>query len=160
MTKERIMEISSALGKKLGLFGSNGFDFVIGPKNEAYLMEVNPRFQATLECIQFVTGLNLIEEHIKAFCGELPRKVPRPEGFAAKMIVFSKHKCIYPDLSGIESIFDISKTGVIVDKGKPACTVQVVAEEREKAVNKALGIVYEIYKKMEPFQKNSINSQL
>jgi len=130
--------------------GSNGFDFVIDSNNEPYLMEVNPRFQATLECVRFVTGFNLIEEHIRACGGELPRKVPEPDGCAVKMIVFAKEKSIYPDLSGIEPIFDISHKGVIVEKGNPICTVQVVAEEREKAINKARQIVSEIYRKLEP----------
>ena len=66
---DRIRNISSTLGKKLGLLGSNGFDFVINSHNEPYLLEVNPRFQATLECIQSVTGINLIREHIKACSG-------------------------------------------------------------------------------------------
>jgi predicted ATP-grasp superfamily ATP-dependent carboligase len=142
---ERIREISSALGKKLGLIGSNGFDFVIDSNKQPYLMEVNPRFQATLECIQSVTLLNLVEEHIKACCGELPKSVPEPQGFAVKMIVFAKKKSIIPDLSEVKSVFDISHPGVIVDKGDPICTVQVVAKQRNRAIKKAWRNILEIY---------------
>lgn len=143
---KRIRDISSALGKKLGLIGSNGFDFVIDPNKQLYLMEVNPRFQATLECVQYVTRLNLVEEHIKACGGELPKNVPEPQGFAVKMIIFAKKKGIVPDLSGIKFVFDISHLGVTVDKGDPICTVQVVAEERKRAINKAWENVLEIYR--------------
>jgi predicted ATP-grasp superfamily ATP-dependent carboligase len=146
---ERVRKVSNVLGKEFGLMGSNGFDFVINQKNEVYLMEVNPRFQATLECIQFVTGLNLIGEHIKACRGELPRKVPIPNGYAVKVIVFAKENSLYPDLSGIKNTFDISRVGVTVDKGNPICTVQVVAEERGKAIRKAWGKVSEIYERIE-----------
>jgi len=143
---ERIIYDSSSLGRTLGLIGSNGFDFVIGQNNEPYLIEVNLRFQATLECIYFVTGLNLIREHILACGGGLPKEVPKPNKWAVKMIVFAKERSIYPDLRGIGSIFDISHTGVIVDRGNPICTVQIVAEERRKAINKAWEIVSEIYR--------------
>jgi predicted ATP-grasp superfamily ATP-dependent carboligase len=142
---EHIREISSALGKKLGLIGSNGFDLVIDSDKEPYLMEVNPRFQATLECIKYVTHLNLVQEHIKACGGELPKNVPEPQGFAVKMIAFAKKKGRVPDLSGIETVFDISHPGVIVDKGDPICTVQVFAEERKMAISKASENVLEIY---------------
>jgi predicted ATP-grasp superfamily ATP-dependent carboligase len=145
MVIERIREISSVLGKKLGLIGSNGFDFVIDSNKQPYLMEVNPRFQATLECIQSVTRLNLVEEHIKACGGELLEIVPAPQGFAVKMIVSAKKRGIVPDLSGIESVLDISHPGVIVDKGDPICTVQVVARQRKGAINKAWRDVLEIY---------------
>ena len=74
------------------------------------------------------------------------------------MIVSAKEKSVYPDLSGIESIFNISYKGAIVDKDDPICTVQVVAEEREKAISKAWDIVSEIYRRIEPvFRKKSIN---
>jgi predicted ATP-grasp superfamily ATP-dependent carboligase len=143
---ERIINDSSSLGRTLGLIGSNGFDFVIGQNNEPYLLEVNPRFQATLECIYFVTGLNLIREHIQACSGDLPKEIPKLNRYAVKMIVFAKERSVYPDLRGIGSIFDISHTGVIVDKGNPICTVQIVAEERNKATKKAWEIISEIYR--------------
>jgi len=147
---ERIKMVSSALGKKLGLIGSNGFDFVMGRNNEPYLMEVNPRFQATLECIRFVTGLNLVREHISGCCGQLLRNVPEPNGYAVKMIVFAKEKCVYPDLSKTESAFDISHKDVIVEKGNPICTVQVAAVEREKAIGRTMAIVSEILRRLKP----------
>ncbi|MGQ9642064.1 MAG: ATP-grasp domain-containing protein [Candidatus Bathycorpusculaceae bacterium] len=145
---KRVREVSYALGKKLGLIGSNGFDFVIGSNKEPYLMEVNPRFQATLECIQYVTGLNLIEEHIKACSGELPEKVPEPEGCAVKMLVFAKKKSVVPDLSGLKFIFDIPHPGIIIDKGSIVCTVQLFSESRKKAVSTALKTVSEIYRRI------------
>jgi predicted ATP-grasp superfamily ATP-dependent carboligase len=127
------------------LIGSNGFDLVIDSNKQPYLMEVNPRFQATVECIQYVTHLNLVEEHIKACGGELLKSVPEPQGFAVKMIIFAKKKSIVPDLSGNKSVFDISHPGVIADKGDPICTIQVVAKQRKRAINKAWENILEIY---------------
>jgi hypothetical protein len=144
-TVNRIKDVSYALGKRLNLIGSNGFDFVIGKKDEFYLMEVNPRFQATLECIQYVTGLNLVSEHIRACHGELPEKIPKPKGYAVKMIVFAKHLSKIPDLSKLKNVFDITNPSTIVDKGEPICTVQIHESTREKAIRKAWKSVQTIY---------------
>ena len=146
-----VKEVSSALGKRLGLTGSNGIDFVMSLNNKLYIMEVNPRFQATLECIKYVTGLNLVREHIKACKGELLSEIPHPKGYAVKMIVFAKEKGRVPDLSGLKYVFDISHPGVIVHKGSPVCTVQLFSESREKAVSTALKTVSEIHERFFKF---------
>lgn len=144
-TVNRIKDISCALGKKLNLIGSNGFDFVVRENGEPYLMEVNPRFQATLECIQHVTGLNLVSEHIRACHGELPEKIPKPKGCAVKMIVFAKHLSKIPDLSKLKNVFDITNPSTIVNRGEPICTVQIHEITREKAIRKAWKSVQTIY---------------
>jgi len=147
-TINRIKQISSILGARLKLIGSNGFDYVIGQGSEPYLMEVNPRFQATMECIKYVTGLNLVEEHIKACHGELPMEIPKPTGYAVKMIVFAKEKSIIPDLSEIAHIVDIPHPGIVVNEGNPICTVQLFSQSRDEAVKKAFEVVSKIYAKL------------
>jgi len=142
----RIKDVSCALGRKLGLVGSNGFDFVLGKDEALYLMEVNPRFQATLECIQYITGLNLVSEHIRACHGELPEEIPKPKGCAVKMIVYAKHLSKIPDLSRLNNVFDITPSSTIVDKGEPICTVQVYENTREKAIREAWNRVQTVYR--------------
>jgi len=145
-TLYRIKEISLTLGTKLKLVGSNGFDFVIGTDNEPYLIEVNPRFQGTLELVKYVTGLNLVEQHINACNGKLPEKIPPPRGYAVKMIIFAKRKSMIPDLSGINHLFDIPCPGIIVNEGNPICTVQVFSTSRNYAIEKASKIVSKVYR--------------
>jgi len=142
----RIKDVSYALGRRLSLVGSNGFDFVLGKDDELYLMEVNPRFQATLECIQYTTGLNLVSEHIRACRGELPEKIPKPKGYAVKMITFAKHLSKIPDLSRLKDVFDITHPSIIVDKGEPICTVQVYESTRRNAIREAWKRVQTIYR--------------
>ncbi|MGB9693351.1 MAG: ATP-grasp domain-containing protein [Fervidobacterium sp.] len=142
----RVEQISLTLGTRLKLVGTNGFDFVIRPDGEPFLMEVNPRFQGTLELVKYVTGLNLVEWHIKACYGELPKEIPPYRGYAAKMIIFAKRKSIIPDLSGINHLFDVPNPGTIVNKGNPICTVQVFSDTRKKAIEKAFKIVSKVKK--------------
>ena len=145
---DSIKNIFSELGRKLGLVGSNGFDFILTKKGEVYLMEVNPRFQATIECIKYVTGLNLVKAHIDACEGRLPERIPPPRGYAVKMIVFAKERGVVPDLRGFDCVFDISHPGVEVEKGSPICTVQTFSEDRAEAIRLATEKVLEIHRLM------------
>lgn len=145
---ERVMEASRILGQRLRLKGSNGFDFVIGRDGEPYLIEVNPRFQGTLECIYQATGLNLVKEHIEACMGNLISEIPKPKGYAVKMIVFAKRCGVIQRLDGLKDVYDISPPGTVVEKGNPICTVQVQAESRSKAFSRALRLVSKIYEKI------------
>lgn len=142
---ERVREVSCVLGQRLRLIGSNGLDFVIGRDGEPYLMEVNPRFQGTLECIYYSTGLNLVKAHIEACRGSLIREIPKPKRYAAKMIVFAKSQGVIPRLDGLRDVYDISLPGTPVKRGSPICTVQVKAKSRGEAFDKALRITKKIY---------------
>ncbi|MFX1466624.1 MAG: ATP-grasp domain-containing protein, partial [Promethearchaeota archaeon] len=88
---ENIKNISEELGSKLGLLGSNGFDFVIRG-DQPYLIELNPRFQGSLECIEAVTSSNLVKLHIEACNGKLPQKALESKGYAVKMILYAKKR--------------------------------------------------------------------
>ncbi len=148
---DKIKMYSESLCKLLNLKGSNGVDFVIHD-HEPFLMEINPRFQGTLECVQMVTGLNLVEAHIKACQGILPQKIPPNKGYAVKNIVFAKHDFIMPEIK-IPGIFDITKPGTIVKKGTPVCTIQILEYTKNNALLKAKSILEQIYPQ---FRKNNI----
>lgn len=151
---DKIRTGSEVLSKLLNLKGSNGIDFVIH-ENEPYLMEINPRFQGTLECVQMVTGLNMVEAHIKAYQGILPKKIPS-QGCAVKKILFAKYDFLMPEIT-IPEVFDITKPGTIVKKGMPICTVQILENTKSKALSKASRISKQIYQQ---FRKNRINRLL
>jgi len=57
--KSKISEISNKIISELGLVGSVGIDFVISG-NEIYFMEINPRFQDTLESVERLASLTLM----------------------------------------------------------------------------------------------------
>ncbi|MCD6530131.1 ATP-grasp domain-containing protein [Candidatus Bathyarchaeota archaeon] len=146
---DHLKNVFSEFGRKLGLVGSNGFDFILSRSGEIYLMEVNPRFQATIECIKYVTGLNLVKAHIDACEGRLPGKIPPARGYAVKMIVFAREKGVVPDLRGFDCVFDVSHPGVKVEKGSPVCTVQVFSKDRAEALRLATEKVLEIHRLMQ-----------
>lgn len=140
---DKIKSCSEALCELLNLKGSNGIDFVIH-KDEPYLMEINPRFQGTLECVEMVSGLNMVETHIKACNGILPKEIHTNKGYAVKNILYAKHDFIMPEIT-IPEVFDITKPRTFVKKGTPVCTIQILESTQNNALLKSKRISKQIY---------------
>jgi uncharacterized protein len=112
--------IAEEVVQSLSLVGSNGVDFIIND-DEIYLLEVNPRFQGTIECAEAVLGINMAEAHLKACDGTL-METKSPQRFAVKMIVHARERSIVGKLEG-DDVFDIPHEKVIIEKGEPVATV-------------------------------------
>ncbi len=79
-----------------GCTGSIGIDFILTEEG-IYAIEINPRFQATLDIIEMSTGFNIFEAHIKACRGILPEYVPEAKKVAARRILFAERDLIVRD---------------------------------------------------------------
>lgn len=148
---DKIKTCSETLCKVLNLKGSNGIDFVVH-EGEPYLMEINPRFQGTLECVEMVTGLNMVESHIKACQGIIPENILPTKGCAVKKILYAKHDFLMPDIT-IRQVYDITKPNTIVKKGTPVCTIQIYGSTRKGVLLESKRISKRIYQQ---FMKNKI----
>lgn len=144
---ENIKNISEELGSKLGLLGSNGFDFVIRD-DQPYLIELNPRFQGSLECIEAVTSSNLVKLHIEAYNGNLPEKSLESKGYAVKMILYAKYRTVVPNLSHLPHIVDVPVEGIILEPSNPVCTVFITGTEREITIEKAKILADNVYRQL------------
>ena len=121
-THKRIREGSEYMINKLQLKGSNGLDFVVDSKDNIWFMEINPRFQGTLEMLEVAGDISISDLHLRAVSGELPMERPsfRP---AVKLVVFARKRGKVPDLKKYTSTVDRSPRGVIVEAGDPVCTI-------------------------------------
>jgi len=81
-TAERIAAAS-------GCLGTIGIDFVSG--KDLWAIEINPRFQATLDTVEMATGMNLFSAHIRACGGILPETRPSCRQVACRKILFADH---------------------------------------------------------------------
>ena len=124
----------------LGLIGSNGVDF-IETDNGIYAIEVNPRFQGSLDTVEAATGLNVFDLHVKAVSGSLcdipkPQHSPHPNHYSAKAIVYARSStCVGNRLGTIEGIADIPKIDTWIEKDTPIITALVVGSSRSHIVN-------------------------
>lgn len=148
---KRIGAAAKALGDELELIGSNGFDFVLRSRDNApVIIECNPRFQGTLECIEMATGINLASEHVNACRGGMKMIFPEARRYATKMIPFAKERCTMGDLSGIQGVRDVSPTGVVLEQGDPICTVHRTGNTKKQSIQNARESVTEIHRRLTP----------
>lgn len=69
----------------LGLVGSNGVDFLL-TENGPVVVEVNSRFQGSLDTVELSGGMNVFEAHLQSFRGKLPER-PAPASCSAGRII-------------------------------------------------------------------------
>jgi len=134
---ERISEIAAELTHALGLVGSNGVDFVV-TDDEPFVIEVNPRFQGSLDTVELSTGLNLVDAHVKAVKEDIFNERVEAKRYVAKAIVFAKQEGIVVENLDRGGIVDIPETGRIVRRGEPIATGIGIGSSRESAFAEAM----------------------
>ena len=102
-----MIAIAETIAAASGCSGTVGIDFVAG--KEPYVIEINPRFQATVDTVEMAMGCNMFQLHADACQGVLPDIRPRPEKYAARRILFAEKdvslranlKHLYPIIADI-----------------------------------------------------------
>jgi len=144
-------ELAEKIVTHFRLVGSNGVDLVISKDGVPYAIEVNPRFQSTLECVENVLGINMVETHMDACIrGVLPKHSKEISKFCTRLILFAPCRSIVPDLSEHSEVRDIPFPGVIIEKGEPVCSVISEGKDRDSSFNKAKELAERIISSMKP----------
>ena len=131
----RMAEIAEKIAAASGCTGTLGIDFVVG-ESGAYAIEVNPRFQGTVETVEAATGTNLFGLHADACRGVLPASMPRPLRFAARSILFADHDMtLTSDLAPLrEFVVDIPWPGTFFEAGQAIVSVSAQGPDRETVI--------------------------
>ncbi len=153
----KIKNTAEEVVMKLSLMGSNGVD-MIDTGDELYIIEVNPRFQGTLECAEEMLGINMFDAHFKASNGAII-DVPESKGYAVKMVVFAKWRSVAGNLN-FEGVYDIPEKNVIIEKDEPAATVVKKGKTLEEAIQNADKTVQKVYKRLGPFPQKILARNL
>jgi len=85
--KNEIIECSEQISVEFGLMGSNGVDLIQTEKG-VVVIEVNPRFQGSLDTVELSYGINIFDAHVRSFSGELP-KPKKHKCFAVRNILYA-----------------------------------------------------------------------
>jgi predicted ATP-grasp superfamily ATP-dependent carboligase len=116
-----------------GCIGTIGIDFVVG--ENLYVIEVNPRFQGTVDTVEMATGKNLFSLHVDACEGKIPEKMPEPMRFAARKILFARDELVVgEDLGVFPFVADIPWKGSIIEKGGAIVSVYGWGPSRRDAI--------------------------
>jgi len=135
-----------------GLVGSNGLDLVISEEGSPYIIEVNPRFQGSLECVERVLGMNIVEAHVKACTeGVLPTIIKKPSACCVRLILFASRRSIVPDFSTFVEVRDIPLPGVVVERDEPVCSVVVERADRDSSLREAKKIAGLIFRSLQSY---------
>lgn len=149
--KEKCKQIIDKLVEHFGLVGSNGVDIVISKDGAPSVIEVNPRFQGTLECVEKILKINVVKSHVDACIHSiLPNILEKNPFFCARMILFAHCRSVVPDLTVFKEARDIPFCGVIVEESEPLCSIVITGVNRYSTLKKARKISKLIYRSLQP----------
>ncbi len=135
----RLLSLAEEISRLFNLKGWNGIDFVHA-RGEYYFIELNPRFQGTLDAVERAYGIAIAEAHLAACDGELPEQRPQAKRFAARLTLFARERSIVRG-NLAKLCCDVPRRNVIVEAGEPVTTVlgsgrsksEALQEVKEKA---------------------------
>jgi predicted ATP-grasp superfamily ATP-dependent carboligase len=94
---EQMIQLAEKIALASGCIGVIGIDFIVG--DEIWVIEVNPRFQATLETVERATGVNLVQVHIDACNGIISESIPLSPKYqktSIRRILFADKSMTWP----------------------------------------------------------------
>ena len=120
-----------ALTRRFRLRGLNGVDFILAD-GVPHLIEVNPRYTASMELLEELSGVNFFDLHLASvLAGDLPARRPSiPKGrFVAKGILYADRDLRVADPGPLARLGcrDIPAEGEAIAAGHPICTVMARA---------------------------------
>lgn len=136
--EHKMRRVGNLLKWKAGLIGLYGVDFIVTEDEQVFITEVNPRYPASLELLEFATGHQLLHSHIQCFT-----EIENPPAWncSATGPLFGKAVLYAPaqftlDVDLTQTILsyedfpklaDIPEQGTQFQPGEPVCTVYAQA---------------------------------
>jgi predicted ATP-grasp superfamily ATP-dependent carboligase len=126
--------IAERIAAASGCLGTIGIDFVIGDSGPVAI-EVNPRFQGTVDTVEMAGGCNLFALHAGACAGHLPPRPPEPREAAARSILFAdRDMTLSADLGALKDfVADIPWPGTFFEEGQAVISVYGRGPDRSAA---------------------------
>ncbi len=149
VAKNRMKVASERICESFKLIGSNGVDFVVDNDGSVWLLEVNPRFQGTLEMLEHSGNVLMTELHTSACFGTLPSQLPSYVP-AVRLVVFARRAGLTPDLSEHPSAVDRTPEGVLVKRGDPVCSLVLKGESLVSCYLEAMSVATSIQNGITP----------
>jgi uncharacterized protein len=131
--RHEVGAVADALSREYGLRGLNGFDFILR-NDRPVVVEVNPRYCASMELLERASGRPVFALHLAACRGELPEGVGEPTQVWGKAIVYASRTVTVPDTTEwlAQGVRDVPHPGELIHAGHPICTVLASAPTRSR----------------------------
>jgi uncharacterized protein len=138
--RSELLRIGHVLGEQCDLLGLFGVDFVLNDDGP-WVVEVNPRYPASVEVYERATGISALALHRTAFDSvQVEMPVTKPSGqvvgkgvlYARQRLVFSESPALHVEADrALVTFADIPMPGEVIQAGWPVFTVLVHAETLE-----------------------------
>lgn len=148
-----LLRIGLVLGERCGLFGLFGVDFILH-EGRPWVVEINPRYPASVEVLELATGVLTMPLHRMAFNPESEpaarKNVAWP--FAGKAVLYAPRRLVVPaydlqyvgDMLGSEvraathlagvHFADIPAPGEVIEPGWPILTILAEATDADRCL--------------------------
>ncbi|MBN2318935.1 MAG: ATP-grasp domain-containing protein [Acidobacteria bacterium] len=147
---DQLKRLAAFLTSEYGLMGVNGIDFILSG-DRIYLLEVNPRYSASMELIEQSYGLPIFHLHVRAALhGELPdfrlESALNTGKCFGKSILFAGKDATVPDTRNWKGrgIRDIPASGETIPRGGPICTILRDRPDREETLAELIRFAEEL----------------
>jgi uncharacterized protein len=134
--------IGKVLVEASGLRGLFGIDFVLRD-GIPWPVEVNPRYTASVEVLEYATGLRALALHRQVFVGDEPGDVApsaTSAGVVGKAVLFARAPLTFPEagpwlsplhepVEAMPNVADIPPAGSVIETGRPVLTFFARAED-------------------------------
>jgi len=118
----------------LGLVGSNGLDFLLGGKGPVPV-EVNSRFQGSLDSVELSCGVNVFQAHLQSFSGRLPAPSRTPLCTAGRAVLYAPS----PLTIGVDLLCrwtaDVPLVGSRIESDDPVLSINSRGTGREEVLS-------------------------
>jgi predicted ATP-grasp superfamily ATP-dependent carboligase len=138
--RTQLSRIGVAIGDGCGLRGLFGIDFVLNER-QSWVVEVNPRYTASIEVLELAAGMSALHEHRLEFASScvLPRNADWGP-VVGKAILYADRRFVFPGTPAMDCpdmrFADIPAAGEVIQPGWPILTLlvrtQSAMECREK----------------------------
>ncbi len=126
----RLDRLGKVLTEEFALRGLFGVDLVL-EGDRPWVIEVNPRYTASVEVLEWALGRSLMVEHLQAFGIESVDRTSEGVGFAAKAIIYARAPLVWSaewagpqvDPMSFPEVADIPRPGTRFAPGDPILTV-------------------------------------
>ena len=143
--EHNVRRAGNVLKWKLGLRGIFGIDFIVDEDDVPWIIEVNPRYPASAELLEHVTGIPLLAEHCRCFDPDLDVVLEEPieapdKHYLCKAILYSPQRFTLTSelhvpglVYAIPEISDVPVVGTTFQPGDPVCTVYAQGDTIDQA---------------------------
>jgi len=145
-TREVMSHLGVVLTQRFDLRGVFGIDMIMDFKGQLWPVEVNPRYTASVEIVEKITGTHALNPND----GSRKSKPPR-SSIQGKAVVYAKLAGGAPDLYELfdeHEVADVPETGKALQKGAAICTVFAHGHSRDDCFNKLKVMATRVYNAM------------